>query len=288
MDKPVSIEIGNLRFMVKTELDECADTDDLGKFTSKFDPPCFDRKDGILYGDTQTWNFTFPEELIPVVEKYAEQLRLTYNDYWRRRATVPIPDGPPQMQAFCEVLRTQALGEDFDLDDWIEPLSDPGQADIYMTMPEMLATGLNCPWEYRDHRYFKPTNHLPHNPKNWEHCSPDSLAGVIADYGSLEKADIAYAIADWERAESYGKDWSMLGVVVQAYAGDWLIQTDSVWGIESDSDYWKTQAVDIAKGMYFSLMTEGFAHHAKAIQAARRSLKRISPDQLAERFQAAL
>lgn len=97
-----------------------------------------------------------------------------------------------------------------------------------------------------EYRGFKPFNHIPHDPKNWDHVSKEMKKEVIKKYGSLKKADYSYALADYERMEQLNNGYfSFIGIsaeakVLTSYDGkNWLINTLSsggLWGIESDSD----------------------------------------------------
>ncbi len=101
---------------------------------------------------------------------------------------------------------------------------------------KILADNLGRTMGWREYRYFDlEGNHLPHNPRNWAHVTGESLAKVIAKDGSVEKADIRYALEDWKRWEKYdNNDWSMMGCVVTIYKDNVEIAESSLWGIESD------------------------------------------------------
>lgn len=94
----------------------------------------------------------------------------------------------------------------------------------------------------REFRFFLPSNHVPHNPKNWEHCSPGVIAQVVEQYGSLEKTDENYAKQDFERMEALNRgDWSYIGIIAKAeivspHGTCQTIHSGGLWGIESDSD----------------------------------------------------
>lgn len=84
-------------------------------------------------------------------------------------------------------------------------------------------------------RYFKPANHWPHNPKNWDHVSGAEKAGVIKKHGSLRNADLHYAIKAMRRMEDYNdQKWYMVYCKVTVTLGG-LSAFDSVCGVESDS-----------------------------------------------------
>ena len=102
--------------------------------------------------------------------------------------------------------------------------------------PAVAESRIQSRWGSRDYRYFIPMNHVPHNPKNWAHVSKKDCRPVIKQYGSLEKADIAYALQDYERMERYGDYWSFVGIVVKMFIEGEEVDSASLWGIESDSD----------------------------------------------------
>jgi len=84
-------------------------------------------------------------------------------------------------------------------------------------------------------RFFRPANHWPHDPKNWDHVSGKEKAEVIKKHGSLQNADLHYAVEDMRRMEAYeAGEWYMEGCVAIVRAGS-LEARGSVWGVESDS-----------------------------------------------------
>jgi len=92
---------------------------------------------------------------------------------------------------------------------------------------------------------FRPANHIPHNPDNWKHVSRADKKAVREKFGSLKKADYAYALEDYNRFEGLTRgDWYYIGIEVDAtvsisVAGRCLnsivVQSGGLWGIESDS-----------------------------------------------------
>lgn len=94
----------------------------------------------------------------------------------------------------------------------------------------------------RGYRFFRPgPNHWPHNPANWAHVTPEDRAKVVAEFGSIEEADKAYALRDYERMESLvaGSWWY---ICIRAEASirvsdvPQTISSGGLCGIESDSD----------------------------------------------------
>lgn len=107
--------------------------------------------------------------------------------------------------------------------------------------------------DIREHRqvehdqmpYFK-SRHYPHDPNNWSHVSDEEKQRVIAEFGSLENADLQYALQDYDRLLAYYQgDWYMC--LVQARAeirisapsgatlGEFTLPSLGGYGIESDS-----------------------------------------------------
>ena len=97
--------------------------------------------------------------------------------------------------------------------------------------------------------FFKPAQHVPHNPSNWDGCVEDQKVAAITQYGSLEQADYNYAYQDWQRAEALLRcDWNYVGIVVSAVVHDSFdTPHESLWGIESDSgqEYFDEVAHDL-------------------------------------------
>lgn len=122
-----------------------------------------------------------------------------------------------------------------------------------------------------DGEWFSPCNHLPHKDSNWNHVSQKDKDEVIAKYGSLRKADIAYAYQDLERLQNfYAGRWWMEGIILRAsiavsddgihWAYDEIVC--SLWGIESDGgeDYKATIVKDLSAELEHELTLWGFSH----------------------------
>ena len=125
--------------------------------------------------------------------------------------------------------------------------------------------------ENPDGEWFSPCNHLPHKDSNWNHVSQKDKDEVIAKYGSLRKADIAYAYEDCERLQNfYAGRWWMEGIILRAsiavsddgihWAYDEIVC--SLWGIESDGgeDYKATIVKDLSAELEHELTLWGFSH----------------------------
>ena len=121
-----------------------------------------------------------------------------------------------------------------------------------------------------DGGWFSPCNHLPHKDSNWEHVSQEDKNKVIAKYGSLREADIAYAYEDCERLQNfYAGRWWMEGIILRAsiavsddgihWAYDEIVC--SLWGIESDGgeDYKATIVKDLSAELEHELTLWGFS-----------------------------
>jgi len=84
-------------------------------------------------------------------------------------------------------------------------------------------------------RYFKPANHWPHNPKNWEHMDGKEKAEIIKEHGSLRNADLHYAVEDLKRTEAFNNnEWWMEFCKVTVRIGT-LSASKVLSGTESDS-----------------------------------------------------
>lgn len=90
-----------------------------------------------------------------------------------------------------------------------------------------------------------PEYHYGTNGSNWEHVSEEDRQKVIAQYGSIWNACIAYARQDNERLDAYNRGiWEMIGIravatvhipVSDNIAKIQTIDSGGLWGIESDS-----------------------------------------------------
>jgi hypothetical protein len=97
------------------------------------------------------------------------------------------------------------------------------------------------------YEYFLPCNHVPHNPKNWDHVQGKERAAVIKEHGSVKMADMAYAMQDYNRMEALNNgQWYYIGIIAKAkilipLKGNpgssqyQAISSGGLWGIESDS-----------------------------------------------------
>lgn len=64
-----------------------------------------------------------------------------------------------------------------------------------------------------------------------------------------ERAHLA-ALEDYRRLKAWCNDqWTWVGVVVTATAPDGAQSQDSLWGIESDGDYWRDIAAELANSL---------------------------------------
>jgi hypothetical protein len=64
-----------------------------------------------------------------------------------------------------------------------------------------------------------------------------------------ERAALA-ALADFRRLRGWcNDDWSWCGVVVDVIRPDGSLVSDSLWGIESDGDYWREVAAELLNGL---------------------------------------
>lgn len=100
-------------------------------------------------------------------------------------------------------------------------------------MSEVLETGISNSFQNETASYFVTSfNHLPHNPANWSHVKDDILMKVVEKYGSIEKADIAFAIDDYYAIQRFfNGGWNMWGCRATLLFGDFEFGSDSIWGI---------------------------------------------------------
>lgn len=118
-------------------------------------------------------------------------------------------------------------------------------------------------------RWFSPCDHLPHKESNWSHVSDEDKQKVIEKYGSLRKADIAYAYEDLERLLNYNEGrWWMeyyrltAKIAVSDDGKHWAYDEidTSLGGIESDGgrDYKNMIIEDLKSELMHDLELWGF------------------------------
>lgn len=141
----------------------------------------------------------------------------------------------------------------------------------------------NPPCKSREYRFFIPGNHWPHNPENWNHITGDALAKVIAEHGSIENADKAYALQDYRRSEALNKgQWCYIGIKVEAEVGisedgkEWKtekLSSTGLWGIKSDSgeEYFKSVIEEESNELRKEL--EAFGFSARIIREAFKRME---------------
>lgn len=118
--------------------------------------------------------------------------------------------------------------------------------------------------------WYSPMNHLPHKDSNWAHVDQKTKDEVIARYGSLRKADIAYAYQDLERLQKFNAgSWWMEIITLRAsiavsddgehWAYDEVVC--SLGGVESDGgeDYKHTIVKDLKSELAHELLVWGFS-----------------------------
>ena len=126
------------------------------------------------------------------------------------------------------------------------------------------------PDDINNTEWFSPCNHLPHKEENWNHVSQEDKDRMITKYGSLRKADIAYAYEDLKRLQDYFNNrWWMEYFVLIATIGisddgtNWgtFKIYDSIGGIESDSEKDHKQEIidDLKHELSYQLKEIGFA-----------------------------
>jgi hypothetical protein len=103
-------------------------------------------------------------------------------------------------------------------------------------------------WQHGEFPYWNPSNHVPPGLEaNWAHVPNEQIADAIKVHGSREQAihalDCQHVEEDYQRMESLGSDWSVVGVRAAVelpipYGKDRIItriESPGLWGIESDS-----------------------------------------------------
>lgn len=125
-----------------------------------------------------------------------------------------------------------------------------------------------------EYSFFLPSsNHVPHNPKNWEHVQGEERSKVIKEHGNLKAADMHYAKQDYERMESLNNgNWCFLGIIAKAKilvpAGNYsqlqTITSGGLWGIESDSgdEYIREEAQNQLSDLKDQLLALGIGKRA--------------------------
>ncbi len=65
-------------------------------------------------------------------------------------------------------------------------------------------------------RYFK-SQYYPYNPKDWAHCSKETIQNVIEEYVSVENACLQYALQDYDRLQDlYNGKWNYVILCAKA------------------------------------------------------------------------
>ena len=118
--------------------------------------------------------------------------------------------------------------------------------------------------------WFSPGNHLPHNIRNWDHVQGEARQQIIDKYGSLRKADIAYAYEDLHRLQEYEiMRWWMEIYTLEAHIAvsddgeHWAHDTirDCLGGIESNGilkEYHNEILQDMKMNLMHDLEVWGF------------------------------
>lgn len=118
--------------------------------------------------------------------------------------------------------------------------------------------------------YFR-SQYYPHNPENWKHCSKEDIQKVIDEYGSLENADLQYALRDYDRLiDLYNGGWSYkylraiafitLNPDESKHQTSISITSGGCGGIESDAgdDHFKEIYRDEIHDLSYALRSLGF------------------------------
>jgi hypothetical protein len=198
----------------------------VGKATNSRNEYVFDRMEGRLLGKYKEATITVKWDDVPGADMNEKGWILSST--WDKAEEMILA----QIKELRIDYHSSDIGDNADLhfDD------DANEFYAEISGYEILADNLGRMMGHGEYRYVHVgSNHLPHNPKNWSHVSPEDIAEVNAKHGSIEKADIAYAVEDWLRWERYGNWWCMMGCIVTIYKDNVEIAWDSCWGIESDA-----------------------------------------------------
>jgi hypothetical protein len=102
----------------------------------------------------------------------------------------------------------------------------------------------------RSHRYYDIAATMPEAIKDgWGCRHTESMESFKTNSGhSSKRAQAACAVeSDFERMRAWCRDeWQWIGVVVTVFDADGeKVSDESLWGIESDGDYWREVAAEL-------------------------------------------
>lgn len=220
----------NLVLVARYIFDNDTEPDYLGEFTDRATEWTIDRKHGVLYGA-----------------------------YLEKQYTVTAPDSVSAETALLALAKADQLDPDLCHDWHIDDLEDNTYT-LFIDGYQIARRDLSHTYTYHSYRYFSPSDSYtpPGSVDHWDLDAESRFADVVKEYGSLENADIAYMIQDWERVESLNNQgWCYLGIESTLYASGIALGSDSLWGIESDSDdkYFQeiiTEQIDTIKAEFTS------------------------------------
>lgn len=217
--------LGKYVINIKWVEDDYADLSWLGEMTDQRGEYCVDRKEGVLLGKYKTMLISVPRDGIGLADSdwYADD---DPRDSAKSKAWKAI--GP--------VVEASRIYDEDANEDYVE--YDWRDETFYIELDgyEILADDLGSTMGWRERRYFQcGSNHLPHNPKNWAHVPEESIQETIDKHGSLEQADIQYALQDWKLYENFQVTWWEMccDVTVEDEDGNEL-GAGSLCGVNSD------------------------------------------------------
>ena len=134
-------------------------------------------------------------------------------------------------------------------------------------------------WSPGSYQWFDlEGNHPPYNAKNWEHVSREPRKIACDKYGvkNIVQLSLVYALADYERYESYGDSWHMAGCIVSIRHNGKELGHASLWGIESDSgsDYMASIELELLEEAW----QDAIPHTQSVIESLNTALELLKED----------
>lgn len=248
---------------IEWHVDDTPDFSYLGVLTDQRDEYVIDRYTGVFLGEE---TYGIMRIVVPGIEDASPAQKWDKVDRHAR-----------------EKLREAGIyvyGDDYEIEEDLGPNEFVVNYSGYKILRDNL--GRTCYDPSRYIRYYKPSsNHTPHKPENWSHVSTPNLDEAVSKHGSIEQADIQYAVEDWERFEEYINGYlCALGCVVTVFVNGVEIADASVWGVESDSDgeYFNEVEAD----MLFEALVSA-KEDLDRLRRASETLEAFEPDPAAAR-----
>lgn len=223
--------LGRYVVEIKWEEDDDADLSWLGRMTDNRSEWVVDRREGVLLGEWASFTVVVP----------AGELNLNADDFELERLwfSYDRPNNSAFEKAEAVLKPLVGAAHIYSEDGW-DVEYDPYDETFFVIVEgyRIVREDLGHTMGWHEYRYFSlGDNHTPPG-KNWQHVIGDELQKVIDQYGSIENADIHYALEDWKLYEEFQVYWWMMGCVVTIEDEDGLeLGYGSLWGIESDCGY---------------------------------------------------